>query len=48
MVRFDQVESKFCHPVVAKRRIIKAAKNFGITVNDFNKVRKFNRTRKEG
>ena len=48
MARFDQVESKFCHPAVAKRRIISAAKKFGVDVKDFGKVDKFQSTRKEG
>jgi hypothetical protein len=48
MARFDQVESKFCHPAVAKRRIIAAAKKFKIDVKDFGEVRKFRSTKKEG
>jgi uncharacterized protein DUF6582 len=48
MARFDQVESKFCHPEVARRRIIKAAKKFGISMKDFGKVKQFKSTRKEG
>jgi len=48
MARFDQVESKFCHPAVAKRRILRAAKKFGIDVGDFGKVNRFESTRKEG
>ncbi len=48
MARFDQVESKFCHPAVAKRRIIAAAKKFGIDVKEFSKVKSFESTKKEG
>jgi hypothetical protein len=48
MARFDQVESKFCHPAVAKRRILSAAKKFGVDVGDFGKVKKFGSTKKEG
>ncbi len=48
MARFDQVESKFCHPKVAKRRIIAAAKRYGIDVEDFKKVKRFESTAKEG
>jgi hypothetical protein len=48
MARFDQLESKFCHPAIAKGRIIAAAKEFGIDVKDFAKVSKFKSTKKEG
>ncbi len=48
MARFDQVETKFCHPAVAKRRILKAAKKFGIDIGDFGKVKSFRSTKKEG
>jgi hypothetical protein len=48
MARFDQVESKFCHPTVAKRRILRAAKKFGIDVGDFGKVKGFESTKREG
>ena len=48
MARFDQVETKFCHPTVAKRRILRAAKKFGVDVGDFGKVNKFKTTKKEG
>jgi hypothetical protein len=47
MSRFDQVQSNFCHPTVAKRRIMKAAKKFGIDVKDFGKVRNFQSTKKK-
>jgi hypothetical protein len=48
MARFNQVESKFCHPVTARRRILAAAKKFGVDVSDFKKVKKFGSTKKEG
>jgi len=48
MARFDQVESKFCHPTVARRRIIAAAKKYGIDVSEFNKTKSFKSTKKEG
>jgi hypothetical protein len=47
MARFNQVESKFCHPAVA-RRILAAAKKYGIDVSDFKKVKGFESTTKEG
>jgi hypothetical protein len=48
MARFDQVESKFCHPTVARRRILAAAKKFGVDVSQFKKVKNFESTTKEG
>jgi hypothetical protein len=48
MARFNQVQSKFCHPTVARRRIMAAAKKFGVEVGDFRKVKKFESTKKEG
>lgn len=48
MARFNQVESKFCHPSVARRRILAAAKKFGVDASEFNKVKSFESTRKEG
>jgi hypothetical protein len=48
MARFDQVESKFCHPTVAKRRIIVAAKKFGIDVSEFSKTKSFKSTKNKG
>ena len=48
MARFDQVESKFCHPATARRRILAAAKKFGIDVSEFSKVKQFKSTTKEG
>ena len=47
MARFDQVESKFCHPATARRRILAAAKKFGVDVSDFKKVKSFKSTRNE-
>jgi hypothetical protein len=41
MARFDQVISSDCHPAAAKRRILAAAKKFGIDVKGFQKVRPF-------
>lgn len=35
--RFDQVDSKICHPTIAKRRIVAAAKKFGIDVSEFQR-----------
>ena len=48
MARFDQVESKFCHPATARRRILAAARKFGIDVSEFSKVQHFKSTTKEG
>jgi hypothetical protein len=36
MARFDQVESKFCHPATARRRILAAARKFGIDVSELS------------
>jgi hypothetical protein len=46
MARFNQVESRFCHPNVARRRIIRAANKFGIDVGDFGHVKHFHGARK--
>jgi hypothetical protein len=48
MARFDQVQSKFCHPATARRRILSAAKKFGIDVGEFRNVGHFESTKKEG
>ena len=48
MARFNQVESKFCHPTVASRRILVAAKKYGVDSRDFCNVKKFESTSKEG
>ena len=41
MARFDQVISDKCHPREARRRIIAAAKKFGIDVKEFENVKRF-------
>ena len=41
MARFDQVKPNVCHPAIARRRIISAAKKFGIDVKDFERVKTF-------
>ena len=41
MARFDQVTSAGCHPEAAKRRILAAAKRFGVDVKGFQKVKSF-------
>ena len=41
MARFNQVDSNICHPQVAKRRIMQAARKFGIDTEEFGKVRSF-------
>jgi hypothetical protein len=41
MARFDQVMTSDCHPEEARRRILAAAKRFGVDVGDFGKVRHF-------
>ena len=41
MARFDQVNSAKCHPQQAKRRILAAAKKFGVEVKDFQNVKHF-------
>jgi hypothetical protein len=48
MARFNQVESKFCHPSTARRRILAAARKYGVDVGEFSKVKNFESTRKEG
>jgi hypothetical protein len=48
MARFNQVESRFCHPTVARRRILAAAKRYHVEVGDFAKVKRFESTKKEG
>jgi hypothetical protein len=44
MARFDQVTSAGCHPEAAKRRILAAAKKFGVDVKEFQKVKSFKKT----
>ena len=41
MARFDQVMAGDCHPDEARRRILAAAKKFGVDVSEFRKVRHF-------
>ena len=41
MARFDQVMSEDCHPAAAKRRILAAAKKFGVDLKEFQKVKSF-------
>ncbi len=41
MARFDQVITKDCHPEEARRRILAAAKKFGVDINDFSTVKHF-------
>ena len=41
MARFDQVISDECHPEAARRRILAAAKKFGVDVKEFQKVKSF-------
>jgi hypothetical protein len=48
MARFNQVESKFCHPATARRRILAAAHKYGIDVSEFRKVKRTKSTTKEG
>ncbi len=43
MARFDQVMTASCHPEEARRRILAAAKKFGVEVGDFGKVEHFSR-----
>lgn len=41
MARFDQVISDECHPGEAKRRILAAARKFGVETAEFKKVKSF-------
>jgi hypothetical protein len=41
MARFDQVISGSCHPQAARRRILAAARKFGVDVNEFKNVKRF-------
>jgi hypothetical protein len=41
MARFDQVTAGDCHPDEARRRILAAAKKFGVDISEFRKVRHF-------
>jgi len=44
MARFDQVISDECHPATARRRIMAAAKRFGVDVKEFQKVKSFKKS----
>ena len=44
MARFDQVISSDCHPEAARRRILAAAKKFGVDAKEFQNVHKFKRS----
>jgi hypothetical protein len=48
MARFDQVITNKCHPAEARRRILSAAKRYGVDVKDFGKVEDFKSTSREG
>ena len=48
MARFDQVITDKCHPAEAKKRILAAAKKYGVDVKDFGGVKKFKNTSREG
>jgi hypothetical protein len=41
MARFDHVITSDCHPAEAKRRILAAARKFGIDAEEFQKVKSF-------
>jgi hypothetical protein len=41
MARFDQVITAECHPEAARRRILAAAKKFGVDVGGFQKIKHF-------
>jgi hypothetical protein len=41
MARFDQVITDDCHPETARRRILAAARKFGVDVGEFRKVKRF-------
>lgn len=48
MARFDQVITNKCHPVQARKRILAAAKKFGIDTKEFEKVHRFKSASREG
>jgi hypothetical protein len=48
MARFDQVITDKCHPEAARKRILAAAKKYGVDVKDFGKVKQFKSTSREG
>lgn len=41
MARFDQVITNDCHPQEARRRVLAAAKKFGVDVGEFRRVKHF-------
>lgn len=45
MARFDQVITGDCHPDEARRRILAAAKRFGVDADDFSGVKHFKKER---
>lgn len=48
MARFDQVITNKCHPEEARKRILAAAKKYGIDTKEFEKVHRFKSTSREG
>ena len=48
MARFDQVITDKCHPAKARKRILDAAKKYGVDVKGFGQVREFRNTSREG
>ena len=48
MARFDQVITNECHPAEARKRILAAAKRYGVDVKGFGEVREFKSTSREG
>jgi hypothetical protein len=48
MARFDQLITDKCHPEAARKRILAAAKKYGVEVKEFGKVKKFKSTSREG
>jgi hypothetical protein len=47
MARFDQVITEECHPAEARKRILAAAKKYGVDVKDFGQVKEFKSTSKK-
>lgn len=48
MARFDQVITSECHPAEARKRILAAAKKYGVDVKGFDKIDEFKSTSREG
>ncbi len=46
MARFDQVITAKCHPEEARRRILAAAKKYGVDVREFRDVKHFKSTKR--